>query len=251
MAIKKLAFALSFLLNPFVSTFGQSNDPISSSYTYHVSYVKNGTTLVDDICILDVAKAQSYFYSNGKEILIKKLADASSRTPQGGTETTFSSKDFKRNFYKSPILKNYKTKQVIVIEKVELQQLAAIKDTLSGKEWVLTKERKTINNIPCYKALLKKGTLTTTAWFSPTIPIQEGPFHYYGLPGLIVNVQNSEGWEAELVKVNANKERNNTLKTPRYALVSAQQMEKAKKNAKALAAQGISSTGDRAEKVKN
>ena len=50
---------------------------------------------------------------------------------------------------------------------------------------------------------------------------------------------------------NSNNNQNNVIKIPRYTLVSDKQMEKAKKNAKAMIDQGTFSSGDRVEKAKN
>ena len=33
-------------------------------------------------------------------------------------------------------------------------------------------------------------TLQVTVWFTPEIPVSHGPENYYGLPGLILEVQN-------------------------------------------------------------
>ncbi|WP_299776450.1 GLPGLI family protein [uncultured Formosa sp.] len=69
----------------------------------------------------------------------------------------------------------------------------------SSKEnkWVLTKESKTINDDLCYKATTKKtvntrdGEITREiiAWYNPKITIPAGPDGYFGLPGLIFQVE--------------------------------------------------------------
>ncbi|WP_332911473.1 GLPGLI family protein [Algoriphagus boritolerans] len=35
-----------------------------------------------------------------------------------------------------------------------------------------------------------KDTIRVTAWFTPEIPVSHGPESYFGLPGLILEVQN-------------------------------------------------------------
>jgi GLPGLI family protein len=35
-----------------------------------------------------------------------------------------------------------------------------------------------------------KDTLQVTVWFTPEIPVSHGPENYFGLPGLILEVQN-------------------------------------------------------------
>jgi len=83
-----------------------------------------------------------------------------------------------------------------------------IKDNLVAYDWELTGETKNIGNYTCYKAkfereeediqinmidgevkeekVTKKRTLV--AWYTPEVPISNGPSNYGGLPGLILEV---------------------------------------------------------------
>lgn len=56
------------------------------------------------------------------------------------------------------------------------------------KKWIITKEEKQIGDYKCYKAYLKEGKTTSTAWFTLDIPINHGPLGYNGLPGLILEL---------------------------------------------------------------
>ncbi len=85
-----------------------------------------------------------------------------------------------------------------------------ISDTLNKLEWKLGKESKVIGSYTCYKATAEKEAIemnietsaesdeikqdtvqkirTVTAWYTPMIPVSQGPGNYYGLPGLIMEV---------------------------------------------------------------
>lgn len=71
---------------------------------------------------------------------------------------------------------------------------------LKPQNWRITNETKLINNFKCYKATLiesitnTKGTFknNVTAWFSPELPSFFGPAGYFGLPGLIMEIDNSK-----------------------------------------------------------
>lgn len=83
-----------------------------------------------------------------------------------------------------------------------------IEDKLPSFDWKMTGETKTIGTYTCYKAertreekqfdvssgKVKEETATvkTTAWYTPEIPISNGPNLYGGLPGLILEVHDGK-----------------------------------------------------------
>src|SRR5690554_5936201 len=86
-----------------------------------------------------------------------------------------------------------------------------IKDDIETPDWKLSKESKTIGDYVCFKATyvpktkeaddseesdedaprLRSGpdVKEIVAWYTPQIPIKNGPMEYDGLPGLILEVQ--------------------------------------------------------------
>lgn len=84
-----------------------------------------------------------------------------------------------------------------------------IQDKLPELEWDMTSETKKIGDYTCYKATRsreeertsftmtdgekeekkEKITIATTAWYTPQIPVSNGPGMHWGLPGLILEVQ--------------------------------------------------------------
>ena len=84
-----------------------------------------------------------------------------------------------------------------------------IKDSLKTKDWELVNETKNIGNYTCFKAqfteeyetqtLTEQGKIekirkkrTTVAWYTPQIPISNGPQDFHGLPGLILEINDGE-----------------------------------------------------------
>lgn len=95
-----------------------------------------------------------------------------------------------------------------------------IKDTVQPIEWTLHQETKNIGTYSCFKATFTKQveghsmvsystdskdsstdnaisepkmiTQTVTAWYTPQIPINNGPDQYQGLPGLILEVNDGD-----------------------------------------------------------
>lgn len=56
---------------------------------------------------------------------------------------------------------------------------------LSHYKWKVLPDTKKIMGLTTYKAMIGDSI---TAWFSPAIPIQDGPGLFYGLPGLIIDL---------------------------------------------------------------
>lgn len=83
-----------------------------------------------------------------------------------------------------------------------------IRDELEKPKWTLTNETKSIGEYVCFKATydrtVKKTVInsndedeqtetveevqTVTAWYTPQIPLAHGPENYWGLPGLILEI---------------------------------------------------------------
>ncbi|MCM4157770.1 GLPGLI family protein [Gramella sp. AN32] len=103
--------------------------------------------------------------------------------------------------YRNIADKNYVTQREL------MGKLFLIKDSLKTLDWKLESETKKIGNYTAYKATLTREIkikefntendetvettkqLTTTAWYTPQIPVSIGPAGYWGLPGLILEVQ--------------------------------------------------------------
>ncbi|WP_435261697.1 GLPGLI family protein [Tenacibaculum sp. nBUS_03] len=87
-----------------------------------------------------------------------------------------------------------------------------IKDKLTDYKWEMSGETKNIGNYTCYKATRKreetrtsfsmtdgekdekkeKVMIETIAWYTPQIPVSNGPERFWGLPGLILEIQDGK-----------------------------------------------------------
>ena len=74
-----------------------------------------------------------------------------------------------------------------------------VKDSLKTNAWKLQGETKNIGTYTCFKATLErevesdmedgsKEMQTVTAWYTPQIPVSNGPEEFQGLPGLILEI---------------------------------------------------------------
>ena len=87
-----------------------------------------------------------------------------------------------------------------------------VKDKLLEINWELSSETKNIGTYTCYKATYSKEvdnveisikdgetvedkskeTIVTTAWYTPQVPVSNGPGNYQGLPGLILEINDGK-----------------------------------------------------------
>lgn len=61
-------------------------------------------------------------------------------------------------------------------------------------DWEITSKTDTILGLACTQALTRYGGRNYEVWFSPEIPISDGPWTFRGLPGLILKVTDERDW---------------------------------------------------------
>ena len=59
-------------------------------------------------------------------------------------------------------------------------------------QWTIRKEKKTVAGYDCQQATATFKSRTWIAWFTPDIPVSDGPWKLWGLPGLILEAQDEE-----------------------------------------------------------
>jgi len=69
-----------------------------------------------------------------------------------------------------------------------MQSRYVVKGDAHTLDWDITEEKNTIGKYSCLKAVLK-GFPDVVAWFSPEIPVNDGPAFFHGLPGLVVKLE--------------------------------------------------------------
>lgn len=150
--------------------------------------------------ILDFNKTESVY--------LEELALRPPGSKMTVTRTSSALEDQSGKIYKD--IKN----KILLVEKDFLGKSFLVSDTLHQLQWNLKNETKKIGNYLCYKAIaeipaneaenfIRKnmktnsktiitatdlGTTTVTAWYTPDIPISQGPKSYWGLPGLILEI---------------------------------------------------------------
>ena len=99
---------------------------------------------------------------------------------------------------KCSIFKNMTTKTISTTDHIYLQGMYEYEESFDCFNWLITSEIDTIHNYVCQKAICDFGGRTWEAWFTLELPFSDGPYKFCALPGLILNVadtQNHYSWE--------------------------------------------------------
>ena len=62
--------------------------------------------------------------------------------------------------------------------------------------WKILPDKKKIGQFEVQKATADFGGRSWTAWFSQDFPFQDGPYKFYGLPGLILELEDTSGTQS-------------------------------------------------------
>ena len=249
---KKGSFFLTILIFSLEISYSQNNKTVIASIQYKTTLIDNKIVLIDDICQLDIAKNKSYFYSVGELENLHRINARIEKAPKTGNSIdlgTVYSKDRLHKLCNFKVLKDYNAKKAFYIENIGSQNLGFIKDSLTTKRWIITNETTKIVGLLCHKATMEKNKISITAWFCIDVPFQDGPFSYYGLPGLIIKLSTSTGFEANLISISYNKDAKKILDIAPFALVTELQLNKAAENQNAAFRSGKLPNGDEAKQI--
>lgn len=148
---------------------------------YQYDFKIDSTNLSNDnkeVMVLDVTDKKSTFISYQKLIQDSLLYTNSKNYNQNLKPIDLSKS--KINYF---VTKNSVNDEVILHDKIGFENYS-IKEN-EKIYWEILNDTKTINNILVQKAKTTYLGRNWEAWFSQQYPIQEGPYKFYGLPGLI------------------------------------------------------------------
>ena len=109
------------------------------------------------------------------------------------SESTESGFEIGRTGESSRLLKSRLTGEITIIDYIDAgQERYRFAETITPQAWQITTDTATILGYPCQKANAIFRGRNYEAWFSLEIPINDGPWKFFGLPGLIMKVIDSE-----------------------------------------------------------
>lgn len=169
-----------------------------------------GDMSVEENMTLEVGKRLSKFYSydsfkydslrstpEGRLMVRRKVQEAfrnsAKETTKEGQRKALSSMPSRKS--ECIIYKNYSEPGTMLVQDaVDGNYFKyAEKDFLKSQSWEMVQDTLTIMGYPCQKATCTWRGRRYTAWFSPMLPISDGPYKFCGLPGLILKVKDDSG----------------------------------------------------------
>ncbi|MDR6405069.1 MULTISPECIES: GLPGLI family protein [Chryseobacterium] len=137
--------------------------------------------------ILDKKSVYEDFTTRAQDSIVKNVVETAAKTGQRYDLA---------GYVKVPKFDHKITKSYPDMEKVYVQDWAG--PSLFGYndvvkfDWKILNEKEKIGEYNAQKATTEFGGRKWTAWFSTDFPFQDGPYKFYGLPGLIVKIEDTE-----------------------------------------------------------
>lgn len=103
------------------------------------------------------------------------------------------------------IFKNYQDGNLVVSDRIPLGGTYKYEEPMQLQDWALVDGEQMVCGYRCQKATTTFRGRTYTAWYAPEIAVVDGPWKFSGLPGLILQVEDSEGhYKFECISIEKN-----------------------------------------------
>lgn len=180
-----------FLITLFAFTNAQEAKETANRFFYELTFKpkKDSVKLDKLITILDITPKKSIYqdYTIPSQDSIIKLAVEEMEKAKTWKDI---SKLIRMPKFAYKIVKTYPEMKEQYVDRVSMN-LFGYDDPVKFT-WNILPEKQKIGEYNTQKATTEYGGRKWTAWFSSDIPFQDGPYKFYGLPGLIVKIEDDE-----------------------------------------------------------
>lgn len=179
---------------------------IKVEYNYHYKFLRgeDGVIEKDTPFILLANQNQSKFYCPSTEFKdslkstpagrakAKQMLDAAVKAyVQSRDESAMDAVVYHSRLY---VLKDYAKSVSTTYDQAGMGEYGYYDEPFSEIEWVIAEDStKTILDYQCIMATIDYHGRKWTVWFTPEIPMQDGPWKFCGLPGLIMEASEPSG----------------------------------------------------------
>ena len=169
-------------------------DKVQFIAQYDLSFVQDTSSpdqITEETMMLKVGERTSQFYSYTKFVTDSLLREQMARSGGMIRRERGPGNATNEGQITYQIYKNYPDGKVTTLERIGPSQFRC-EETNEFPEWEVSSETATILNYLCYKAFCRFKGRDYTVWFTPEIPRSEGPWKLGGLPGLILQAEDSQ-----------------------------------------------------------
>ena len=141
---------------------------------------------------LDIGRKSSRFYSYTAAVRDSVLkADMDNGA---STETISQHAEQYKSVWSEQTFKGYPEGHMTTLDEIagDISRLCC-EEKEEKPEWKLTADTLTLLGYRCTRATTQFKGRQWTAWFTPDIPVSEGPWKLCGLPGMILKAEDAEG----------------------------------------------------------
>ncbi|WP_312991873.1 GLPGLI family protein [Chryseobacterium flavum] len=151
----------------------------------------NKTEVKTEMMLLDIDKNGSNYYSHDKFVAdsIGK-ADLEKQLKAGGGSISVNRRE-KPGQVSYKVTKEYPDFKTYLFRNISVDKYKIKED--KKPDWNILPDKQKIGEYNAQKATTSFGGREWTAWFTTEIPFQDGPYKFYGLPGLIVKIEDATG----------------------------------------------------------
>ncbi|MFY7816057.1 MAG: GLPGLI family protein [Chryseobacterium taeanense] len=144
-----------------------------------------------EMMLLDIDKNGSNYYSRDKFVSDStSMAEVQKQVKSGSGSISINRRD-RDGQVSYKVTKSYPDFKTYLFTRVSMDQYKVRED--KKPEWKILPEKQKIGEYNAQKATTNYGGREWIAWFSTDIPFQDGPYKFYGLPGLIVKLEDTTG----------------------------------------------------------
>ena len=144
----------------------------------------------NDLMILEIGQKTSLFYSELRRVGDSIIAEDEKAGYTSSFINLANAKKYNLDQWDIVVAKNFPIEEVTVEEK--LIDVYRCSEKLIAQSWEITNDTAQIAGLKCIKATTNYRGRIYEAWFTKQIPTAHGPWKFYGLPGLIVKVNDKK-----------------------------------------------------------
>lgn len=169
----------------------------ANRFFYELTYKpnKDSAKLEKEMMVLDIDQNKS-LYQSYEKIQIDSITGIMIKEASKTGFPDFKRIGNRRTRFTHQISKSYPIREVVYKDRISMDHYSFRENP--KLDWKISDEKQKIGTYNAQKATADFGGRKWIAWFTTEIPFQDGPYKFYGLPGLIIKVGDEAGnysWE--------------------------------------------------------